>query len=764
MRSVEVEIKEIRNQIINSTLLILSYLLILVMIFVLLRINQFGLSPLFIIQLTGLVIITFLFVFRKRLGVGLKFHMLSLVFLGLGFTGVYYFGISGGYMLCFIGIMLVTIGYGRKAGLIYAALTLCSLGYLGYLHSHGMVNKFVNLENYNSSALTWFNLVLTSIFIIALIIQSMGKFYNYFLQNIRRLKQNMLELEVSNKALMQNESILEENNEKLLKLNEQILQAKLGVELSEARLKAAQALAHVGNWEYDLVLDKLTWSEEAGKIMGCSSTIPEGKLEDFFRYIFPDDNAFVSSAYDNHLKTNDALDIIHRVVLKDNGIKYLNIQCCTEFDSGGNPLLSTGTIADITEQMNIRKQLMKAIEKSEKSYLQLQQRNEEYEKINEELRKTNEWLLQAKERAEESDKLKTAFLNNISHEIRTPMNGILGFSEAILDETIPMHRKLKYRNYIEESTTRLLNVVTDILDLSKIQTNQLVLFSMETKIKKLFDELNNKFETICQGKDIGLLFEIEGDEEHESIVSDNYYLQRLLLHLVDNAVKFTSKGTVTVKYTTTGNECIFSVEDTGIGIPDEMIPKIFEPFRQVEIGQTRDFGGNGVGLTLVKGIVDALDGQIRLVSSLGQGTKVFIHFKSEVPPRNYRRKIDGGKNISDLKILIAEDEFFNYEYLKIVLTAEGAKVVWAQNGEEAIRIAKEQNPDLILMDIKMPVKDGIEATRELRLLYPELPIIAISAYTFGEDVDKVMEAGCDSFLTKPVKKNELLEAVLELIK
>lgn len=763
MNKVEIEINRIRNQIINSTLLILSYFLVLVLIFVLLRINQFGLHPLFLIQISGLVIVATLIIFRKKIAPRLKFHLLASVFLGLGFAGIYYFGISGGYILCFIGIILATIGYGRKAGLWYALFTLCSIGFIGFLHSHHQVNKITNLENYNSSALTWFNLFLTGLFLIALIIQSIGKFYNYFHETIMVLNKNMEELEKSNLALMQNESILEENNEKLLKLNEQISQAKLNVDLSEARLKAAQALAHVGNWEYDLRLDKLSWSEEAGRILGNSSSMREGKLECFFRYIFPDDNTFVSSSYDNHLKTNDLFNIIHRVLLNDGSIRYVNIQCCTELDAAGNPLLSTGTIADITNQMNIRKQLMNAIEKSEKSYLQLQKRNEEYEKVNEELSKTNLWLLQAKERAEESDKLKTAFLNNISHEIRTPMNGILGFSDAILDETIPMNKRLKYRSYIEESTTRLLDVITDLLDLSKIQTNQLVVFSMEIKITKLFDELKNKFETKCHEKGISLFFEIEGDE-NDTIISDNYYLHRILIHLVDNAVKFTSTGAVIVKYSQNEQECVFSVEDTGIGIPEEMIPKIFEPFRQVEVGQTRDYGGNGVGLSIVKGIVDALGGRIRLTSQLEKGTKFSVHFNADVSSKSFRRKIEGKRNIADLTILIADDEFFNYEYLKLVITAEGSKVLWAQNGEEAIQIALKQKPDLILMDIKMPIKDGIAATKAIRLSYPELPIIAISAYTFGEDVDRAMEAGCETFLSKPIKKKVLIETIQELIK
>ncbi len=371
----------------------------------------------------------------------------------------------------------------------------------------------------------------------------------------------------------------------------------------------------------------------------------------------------------------------------------------------------------------------------------------------------------AKIKAQESDRLKTSFLANISHEIRTPMNGIVGFTEMIKEGNIDSDLRKEYENIISMSSRQLLHIIDDIVDISKIEANQLTINKAYCNINELVSELNLFFERELaareKGTDIRLvLFKGLSDEE-SNIFTDQTRLRQILNNLIDNAIKFTKRGDIKFGYTLNkDNNLQFFVEDTGIGIDEELYSIIFEYFRQADEGHTRQYGGTGLGLPIAKGLVEILGGEIWVKSKEGLGTT--FYFTHPYKPLDKGKKQWPEKeetikyNWHDKKILVVEDDDLNYAFLDAVISQTNATVIRAENGHEAMSKCKNLKPDIILLDIRLPEMDGFEFTEQIRKSGIMIPVIAQTAYAMSGDRHKCMDAGCSDYIAKPLKKNELL--------
>ena len=372
-------------------------------------------------------------------------------------------------------------------------------------------------------------------------------------------------------------------------------------------------------------------------------------------------------------------------------------------------------------------------------------------------------LLLAKEKAEESDKLKTAFLANMSHEIRTPMNGILGFSQLLKEPDLSVQEKSKYIDTIDNSTHQLLSIITDILNISKIEAGEETTYSLFFNLRELLDEIKSFFLPLAKQKNLKLSLVNNISPGIINIKSDPVKLRQILDNLIGNAIKFTPKGKVEIAVTSKKDKLIFSIKDTGIGIDSSMHKLIFDRFRQVELTHSRKYGGTGLGLSLAKSYIEMLAGTIHLDSSLGKGSVFSFEVPLCVVNEPILEKKSGKNKISFLHkwgnktLLLAEDEEDNASFIQTALMPSGINIITVINGFEAVEICrKNKDISLVLMDIKMPEMDGLEATRIIRSFNKEIPIIATTAYALSSDAEKCIEAGCDDYIPKPIMIDQLL--------
>ncbi|MDA3892005.1 MAG: response regulator [Salinivirgaceae bacterium] len=380
-------------------------------------------------------------------------------------------------------------------------------------------------------------------------------------------------------------------------------------------------------------------------------------------------------------------------------------------------------------------------------------------------------LIIAKEKAENADMLKTAFLANMSHEIRTPMNAVIGFSELIQKENLSSKEKNKFVELIKSNGESLVKIIDDIIDISKIDTKQMAIYFSAFNLKNLLDELYIYFSKIVISKNadaVDLLINISPEiDEAFFINSDKIRLKQVLVNLLNNAVKFTKKGSIKLVCELHKNKIYFAVEDTGIGIPAYQHKTIFDRFVQYSDTFVSRHFGTGLGLSISKEIVQLLGGKIELKSIVNEGSI----FSFEIPFKKSLKELIINENdlaMSELDltgktILIVDDEESSFVLSKRILSESGASFEWAQDGEEAIELVKKNKYNFIIMDIKMPRIDGITATKLIKKQYPKLPIIIQTAFAMENEYNKALEAGCDAYITKPIVFDEFINKIAKLI-
>ncbi len=520
------------------------------------------------------------------------------------------------------------------------------------------------------------------------------------------------------------------NNEKYTVVNIRDIterkEAEEAIRVSEARLTRAEIVSKSGNWELHLDTRTMVASVGATKIYGVDkdhldfSVVKEVPLSEY--------RTMMDLALKELIENDKPYDIEFKIRAVDTG-EIKDIHSIAIYDKEKRILF--GAILDITD----------------------------YKRVEEE-------LIKAKEKAEESDRLKTAFLQNMSHEIRTPLNAIMGFSSLFLSHLDDPEKLKMFVNIVETRSNDLLDIINDILDISKIETGSLTVNNEECKLGDLFSELELIFkeqQIRTNKKHISLLFEIDDKLGGTVLITDKGKLKQILVNLIGNALKFTEEGSVKCSCKSEDNKILFMVSDTGIGIPPDKLSYIFERFAQLKSLPKMNLGGTGLGLSIVKGLVNLLGGSVWVNSEIGKGSvfKFTIDYKFTEPKITQHESKP--EVISDLKqhktILIVEDDFYNSEYLKEVLSDFGFTIICAYSAREAIRLVSEQSIDLILMDIQLSDINGYEASKTILESNPNIKIIAQTAYANFEEKDKALKMGCVDYISKPTKRENLINVV-----
>ena len=377
-----------------------------------------------------------------------------------------------------------------------------------------------------------------------------------------------------------------------------------------------------------------------------------------------------------------------------------------------------------------------------------------------EIKRGHAELIAAKEMAEESNHLKTAFLNNMSHEIRTPMNHIMGFSSLMAE--VEAEEKDEFAQIILKSSNQLLTLIENVILLSRLQSEKSDVSSNEIYPERLINGLGKSFGVECRNKNINLHLRIpQGYLEH-TILSDQEKIKQILVNLISNAIKYTPNGFVEIGYELFPNEITFYVKDSGMGIPAGEQQKVFDSFYRTEEAISMAIGGTGLGLSIVRELVSVLNGNIQLESEPGKGSRfsVTIPVRHTTLPQLTNAVLPAAHlPLTEVTTLIADDEQINFLYFEILLKKSVKRLDHAANGEMAIAMASKTKYDLIFMDLKMPVLDGYAATKQIKKLNPSIPVIAQTAYATNQEKEKALKAGCDDFIPKPMKKNLLLEMI-----
>lgn len=489
---------------------------------------------------------------------------------------------------------------------------------------------------------------------------------------------------------------------------------------------------------------------------------------DFNALLTDKSKQMVEQRYQNRLEGKSIPNQYELQIITPQGITR-EVEVTTASLGSKGDVVVLGIMRDITD----RKLTQMLLQENE---IKLKKQNDEYYALNEELIETNNRiseinakLLAANQRAEENDKLKSAFLANMSHEVRTPMNGILGFSQLLLNTDLNEGERSEYVDIIQNCGNQLLAIINDLIDISKIESNQITLSPSEININEILNEQFLLFKPKADSLRLQLSFSMELSNAQSQIIADGTRLRQILSNLLGNAFKFTPNGFVSFGYSLKGDMLEFYVEDSGIGVPQNMLQQIFDRFRQVETDITRIAGGTGLGLAISKALVNKMGGEISVKSELNAGSTFYFtipYYKSDFKKQEeLRLQTNSAIGNRKLKILIAEDNEVNYYYLKELLLEVNASLTWVVNGKEAVDLVREQSSfDIVLMDIKMPVMDGYEATREIKKIRKDLPIIAQTAYAMKSDMDMAKEAGCDEYITKPINREAFLNIITKYTK
>ncbi len=397
----------------------------------------------------------------------------------------------------------------------------------------------------------------------------------------------------------------------------------------------------------------------------------------------------------------------------------------------------------------------------------LETRNKELIKEIENRKEIEDKLRVTVHKAEESDRLKTAFLANMSHEIRTPMNGIIGFLDMVIDPEITKEEREQYLEIVKQSGDRLLQTINDIIEISKIEAGEMQENLTTVNISETFSFLNEFFQPEAKKKENVLVF--HENVGNLAIRTDGYKLESILINLIKNALKFTDKGTIEIGVERLDDKFEFYVKDNGPGIPVDRQEAIFDRFVQADLSLSRGHEGAGLGLSIAKAYAEILGGKIWLKSEPEKGSTFYFTINLELADKQEIQEIitdckqESDETINGKKtVLVAEDDEVSFKLLRTILNNENIKVVRAKDGIEAVEMYKKYRSELLLifMDIKMPFLDGLDATRQIRVLDKNIPIIAQTAFALSGDNEKAIEAGCNDYLTKPIKYHEL-QSIIE---
>lgn len=549
--------------------------------------------------------------------------------------------------------------------------------------------------------------------------------------------------------LMKERDLVTENlevvNKDIQKRTSQLDQALFEKGEQERILRLALIGSGTGVFIFDFSTEKLFWDEKSLEMFDVNKSEFAGTFNDWVEHVYPDDLSEASAEFQQAIidKTVDKFSLHYRTMHKDESIYYIRAVIQVERDSSGNATKVYGLHFDDTQLKN-------------------------EEKI----------LQNAKEAAEVANQAKSDFLQNMSHEIRTPLNGVMGALQ--LFEKTPLNDKQKkYLDIANLSGKALLNVINDVLDFSKIEAGELSLNLAPFDITKALNEIHDLMSIESEMK--GIVFKLTISEDvPTTVIGDSSKIQQVLINLLSNAFKFTEEGSVELYLDKGKNKTIIvGVKDTGIGMSDEMTEKVLSAFNQADTSNTRKYGGLGLGLTICQNLIHQMYGKLYIKSIENEGSN--FYFEIPVVYDNYDIEViqDAQKEISvniednaalkfsGCRLLLVEDNDINQLVALEILDEYGFDTDVCSNGQLAIEAVKNKKYDIVLMDIQMPVLDGLEATKKIRALggdYEKLPILAMTAHAIAGDSEKSLDAGMNGHLTKPFNINELIGSIAEWVK
>lgn len=519
--------------------------------------------------------------------------------------------------------------------------------------------------------------------------------------------------------------------------------ARRELEETAERLRIAIETANMGTWELDPRSNVVKWSDRTIELFGVDKTqnIP---LEAATNRIHHEDRERVMKAIAAALDVTGTGEyaIEYRTVLGNDDVRWLSLLGKTFFGDSAQGRVATrfvGTVLDMTDR-----------------------------------KKFEQALQTAKEYAETANSAKSSFLANMSHEIRTPLGAIMGFVSLLKDSDVNEQMRASYVSIIERNSVQLLRIIDDILDLSKVEAGLMLIERIDFSLIELLSDFASLMGFRAREK--GILFELKAETELPSVInSDPTRIRQVLMNIVGNAIKFTDRGSVILKVSFVGSQLIFEVEDTGRGIATEQVDHLFQPFSQGDISTTRKYGGTGLGLVLTRKLSEALGGSFILKSSKPDYGSIFvaaIAIELSMNTKMVRALGFESQSIRDAgvqgllrnkKILLVEDSPDNQTLFSIYLSRASAMVDIASDGDRGVEMATSGSYDLILMDVQMPVMDGITAVRILRAKGIELPIIALTAHAMKEERVRCLEAGYTDFLSKPTQRADLIDLILQYV-
>jgi len=507
---------------------------------------------------------------------------------------------------------------------------------------------------------------------------------------------------------------------------------------SEKELKRAQQITHIGSWFLDVGTNQVMWSEELYKMYGFDPALPPPPYTEHQKLFTPESWDLLSASLARTTETGMPYELELKTVRADGSNGWMWVRGEVEHDKEGRTIGLWGAAQDISER-----------------------------KLNE------EELVKAKEHAQQSDRLKSAFLANISHEIRTPMNGILGFSELLKMPGLSGDQQQEYISIIQKSGARMLNIINEIVDISKIESGLMLVSLTDTDINEQIEYIYSFFHQEAETKKIKLSFQNSLSAKESIIKTDREKVYAILTNLVKNAIKYTDSGSIEFGYTlipdaqvgerSRTHELEFYIKDTGIGIPKDRQQAIFERFIQADIADKRAFQGAGLGLSISKAYIEMLGGRIKVESEEGKGSAFYFTLPYNAQPvgqivvKPVAPGIEVNAQIKKLKILIAEDDEVSEMLLSTLLKNLNHEVLKVWTGYKAVDVCRSTpDIDLILMDIKMPGMDGYEATRQIRKFNKDVVIIAQTAFGQKGDDEKAYSAGCNDYISKPIEIDLLM--------
>lgn len=550
------------------------------------------------------------------------------------------------------------------------------------------------------------------------------------------------ELAVADKELAHQSILKDKRAAELVIADEELVFQKKEKVNREAELYLAKEIAENFEDKFKQIaenIDDAFWLRTTSEMIYVSPSfekiwgIPVDELyknpEILIEKIHPDDKAFVAEIVQkNEFKDTVFFDYEYRIIQPNNQVRWINSKTFPILNDAGKVVKRAGIARDITERFQHLKELVNAMKK-----------------------------------AEQSDRLKSAFIANMSHEIRTPMNGILGFAELLKEPNLTGQEQQNYIRIIEKSGARMLNIINDIISISKIESGSMEVNMGESNINEQIEYVYTFFKPEIESKGMQFLIKNSLPSSKAIIKTDREKLFSIFTNLVKNAIKYSEQGSIEIGCNKKGDLLVFYVKDSGIGIDSDMQGAIFERFIQADITNKHAYQGAGLGLSISKAYVEILGGKLWVESEKGIGSTFFFTIPYTpilAEPVGITKETTNGElddRIKNLKILIVEDDETSNELMRLYIGGMGREILKAKNGVEAIELCRN-NPDvdLIFMDIKMPVMNGYEATQQIRHFNKDVIIIAQTAFGLSGERENAIVAGCNAYIQKPIKKDDLM--------